>query len=345
MGIVVTELNSTNCRCYLLESGGRAAIVDPVRERLETYRSVLESKGLTLDFVVESHMHADHLMMNRATKEALGVPVLMHRASPSPLVDRHVVDGEEIALGQDSISVMFTPGHTPDSMVLRVDGAILTGDTLLIGGSGRTDFPGGCAGSQFDAVTQRLFDLPDDTVVWPAHDYKGRDKSTIGAEKRDNPRFFGQSRETYIDLMSKLGLPFPDRIQSVLQVNQSGFEANEVAFPQVQDVAKMDAIEAPALADWLRSSAPPIVLDVREPEEFTGDLGHIGGALLVPLDALAIRLPKLAGYTDRDVVMVCRAGARSATAGAILKTAGFRRAVNLTGGMLAWHASSLPVQR
>lgn len=345
MAITVTELNGTNCRSYLLENGGRATIVDPVRERLETYRAVLDQKGLTLDFVIETHMHADHLMMNRATKEALGVPVLMHRASPSPLVDRHVVDGEEITLGGETIQAFHTPGHTPDSMVLRVAGAVLTGDTLLIGGSGRTDFPGGCAGLQFDAVTQRLFDLPDDTVVWPGHDYKGRDRSSIGVEKKENPRFLGQSRESYIALMGKLGLPFPDRIQSVLQVNQSGFEADEVAFPLVQEVGKVEAIEAPALAKWLEADATPIVLDVREPEEFTGELGHIEGALLVPLDALASRLPKLAGYTDREVVLVCRAGARSATAGAILAAAGFRRALNLTGGMLAWTAAGLPVQR
>jgi len=284
-------------------------------------------------------------MLNRATKEALGARVVMHEESPSPFVDKHVKDNESLDLGGEEIKVLHTPGHTPDSVCLVTRGAVLTGDTLLIGGSGRTDFPGGDSCAQYDAVTKRLFALPDDTVVWPAHDYKGKTSSTIGAEKTSNPRFAGKTCAEYIQLMANLGLPFPDKIQQSLQVNQSGFEADEVEFPLVTDVAKLESIDAKALAKWLASPQKPIVLDVREPEEFVGELGHIEGSVLVPLDALEMRLPKLHGYADRDVVMVCRAGARSATAGAILARAGFRRAVNLEGGMLAWVAARLPVQR
>jgi glyoxylase-like metal-dependent hydrolase (beta-lactamase superfamily II)/rhodanese-related sulfurtransferase len=341
----IREINGTNCKTYLLDADGKAALVDPVRERFETYRALLADGRLELVGVLETHMHADHLMLTREMKEAFGAPFVMHRASPSPLVDRHVVDGDIVALGGDAVHVLHTPGHTPDSVCYRVPGAVLTGDTLLIGGSGRTDFPGGDAGAQYDAVTTRLFALPDDTVVWPAHDYTGKTSSTIGEEKRQNPRFAGKPRAAYVDLMGKLGLPFPDRIQQSLQVNQSGFEPNEVSFPLVTDVAKLEAVDARALAAWLASESRPVVLDVREPEEFTGELGHIEGAVLVPLDALERRLPKLHGYVERDLVMVCRAGARSATAGVILKRAGFRRVVNLDGGILAWIAAGLPVQR
>jgi glyoxylase-like metal-dependent hydrolase (beta-lactamase superfamily II)/rhodanese-related sulfurtransferase len=346
--MIITEINGTNCKSYLLESGGQAAIVDPVRERLETYRALLAERGLPLAMILETHMHADHLMLNRAAKERLGAPpIVMHTSSPSPIVDRHVRDGEELVLGGESFAVLHTPGHTPDSVSYLFDGAILTGDTLLIGGSGRTDFPGGDAGAQYDAVVGRLFELPAETVVWPAHDYKGHTSSTIGEEKAHNPRFVGRSRAEYIQLMGSLGLPFPTKIQEALQVNQSGFEPEEIAFPLVTDVAALEAIAPPALAAWLASDAPPVLLDVREPEEFTGELGHVEGALLVPLDALERRLPKLAhgGYAERDVVVICRAGARSATAGAILRRAGFRRAVNLEGVMLAWVAAGLPVQR
>jgi glyoxylase-like metal-dependent hydrolase (beta-lactamase superfamily II)/rhodanese-related sulfurtransferase len=345
MAIEVTELNGTNCKTYLLVSGRHAALVDPVRERYDTYRQVLASRELTLDMVLESHMHADHLMLNRATKQGLGVPIVMHRASPSPLVDRHVDDRDVIALGDDRITVLYTPGHTPDSVCYHLDGAVLTGDTLMIGGSGRCDFPGGDAGAQFDAVTGRLFTLPDATVVWPGHDYKGNTQSTIGEEKRTNPRFLGKSREAYIDLMSKLGLPFPEKVQQSLQVNQSGFETSDVAFPEVSDLASLDQLAARDVAAKLRGGSPPLLLDVREPEEFVGELGHVEGALLVPLDALERRLPKLAGYVDRDVIVVCRAGARSASAGAILRRAGFQHVINLQGGMLAWVEAGLPVQR
>jgi rhodanese-related sulfurtransferase len=248
-------------------------------------------------------------------------------------------------LAGSRIEVVHTPGHTPDSVAYRIAGAVLTGDTLLIGGSGRTDFPGGDAGAQYDAVTTRLFTLPDETVVWPAHDYKGHSSSTIGRERATNPRFVGSTRDRYIELMANLGLPFPEKVQQSLQVNQSGFESAEVSFPSVMAVASMAAMHARELKARLSSTDPPVLLDVREPEEFVGELGHIAGSLLVPLDALERRLPKLAGYVDRDLVVVCRAGARSATAGAILRNAGFKRVWNLEGGMIAWGRERFPVQR
>ncbi len=341
----ILELNDANCKTYALVSDGHLALVDPVRERIESYRRKLRERSLSLEFIIETHTHADHLMINRVLKESLGAPLLMHRESPNPLVDQHVSDGETLSLGSEQIEFIHTPGHTPDSMCLRVPDAILTGDTLLIDGSGRTDFPGGDAGAQYDAVTQRLFALPGDTIVWPGHDYKGQSYSTIERERSTNPRFANTTREEYIEKMGNLGLPFPDRIQEVLQVNQSGFEAAEVHFPRVTDIAEVPEVEAPALAKQLRSDRPPLVLDVREPEEYVGELGHIEGAILVPLDALEIRLPKLAGYIGREIVVVCRAGARSATGASILQHAGFPHVTNLHGGMLAWARASMPVQR
>jgi sulfur dioxygenase len=356
MSIEIEEINGTNCKTYLLIAGADAALVDPVRERYDTYRMILGARGLHLRMVLETHTHADHLMLNRAIKERLGAPFIMHRESPSPLIDHHVVDGDALLLGGEQILVMHTPGHTPDSVCYHVPagkiasaagkgGAVLTGDTLLIGGSGRTDFPGGDAGKQFDAVVGRLFALPEATVVLPAHDYKGKTISTIDAERRENPRFLGKSREAYVALMGSLGLPFPEKIQQSLQVNQSGFEAEEVGFPAVAAIAAMPELSPQALAELRQSASPPLLLDVREPEEFVGELGHIEGALLVPMDALEHRLPKLSGYVDREVVVICRAGARSASAGAILRRAGFSQVHNLSGGMLSWLAAGLPVQR
>jgi sulfur dioxygenase len=345
MTLRIEELNGTNCKSYLLVAGDDAALVDPVRERLDTYRVVLERRGVRLRLVLETHMHADHLMLNRDAKELLAATFVMHAESPSPLVDRHVSDGDVVELGGERIEVLHTPGHTPDSVCYRVAGAVLTGDTLLIGGSGRTDFPGADAGQQYDAVTRRLFTLPDETVVWPAHDYKGKTSSTIGEERRTNPRFVGRTRAEYVALMGSLGLPFPEKVQQSLQVNQSGFEAEEVSFPLVAAVAAMPQVSPEQLAAELGGQAPPLLLDVREPEEFVSELGHIQGALLVPLDALHRRLPKLAGYLGHEVVVVCRAGARSATAGALLRQAGFGHVRNLAGGMLEWNARRLPTQR
>jgi glyoxylase-like metal-dependent hydrolase (beta-lactamase superfamily II)/rhodanese-related sulfurtransferase len=344
MSLAIEELNDTNCKTYLLTAGAEAALVDPVRERLETYRLLLERRGLRLRMVLETHMHADHLMLNRAAKELLAATVVMHRASPSPLVDRHVDDGDVLALGAERIEVIHTPGHTPDSVSYRVAGAVLTGDALLIGGSGRTDFPGADAGQQYDAVVGRLFALPDDTVVWPAHDYRGKRSTTIGEEKRSNPRFVGHTRAEYVALMGSLGLPFPEKIQQSLQVNQSGFEAEEIHFPLVADVAAMPVVSPEQLLAERAGTTPPLLLDVREPEEFVGELGHITGALHIPLDVLERRLPKLAGYLGRELVVICRSGARSATAAAILRQAGFGHVRNLAGGMLAWKAQGLSTE-
>jgi len=347
MTILVEELNQTNCKTYLLTSGGEAALVDPVRERVESYRAAIVTRGLALRTILETHTHADHLMISRALKELLSpsARIVMHKESPSPLVDDHVRDGDVITIGSEQVRVLHTPGHTRDSVCYLLDGAVLTGDTLLIGGSGRTDFPGGDAGEQYDAVTARLFALHDETIVYPGHDYRGKTQSTIGEEKRHNPRFAGKSRAEYEAIMAALGLPFPDKIQQALQVNQSGFEASEVAFPAVSAVAAVAPLQPRDVSARLAGELPPVLIDVREPEEFVGDLGHIQGALLIPMDALERRLPKLAGYVDRQVVVVCRAGARSASAGAILVRAGWRNVFNLTGGMIEWVAAGLPVQR
>ena len=346
MSLRIEELNDANCKTYLVSSGTAAVLVDPVRERVERYLDALRERQLTLEAILETHTHADHLMIGHEAKQALGARVLMHRESPSPLVDEHVGDGSEIPLGRDRIEVLHTPGHTPDSVSYVCGAAVLTGDVLLIGGSGRTDFAGGDAGTSYDSVTTKLFRLPDHFVVWPGHDYKGRTSSTLGEEKRTNPRFAGKSRDEYITLMRALGLALPERTQQVLQVNQSGFEAEEIGgFPLVTDAATVPGASARDVARELGGAQPPLVIDVREPEEFVSDLGHIEGALLIPMDALVRRLPKLAGYIDRSVVVACRAGARSRSACAILRTAGFRHVRNLEGGMLAWAEAGLPVSR
>lgn len=345
--MLLKELNRGKCKTYLVaaETARVAALVDPVREHLDRYLAVLAYHGLKLAYAIETHTHADHRTACFDLQELTGTEVVMLRDAPAPRVDRHVADGDVLPLGELGLRIIATPGHTPDSMCIHVAGHVFTGDTLLIRGTGRADFAGGDAAAQYENIVHKLFALPEDTVVLPAHDYRGNSRSTIGEEKRLNPRLAGRSREEYVALMANLGLPLPDKIQEVLQPNQSALEDDALKFPtlaQLNEVRQLDPEEVRLLAS---GAEPPLVLDVREAPEYTGDLGHVPGSRLVPLRELAGRAGELAAFRDRPVIAVCRSGVRSTTAAAILTSLGFEHVSNMKGGMLAWNDRGLPVER
>jgi sulfur dioxygenase len=341
------ELNHGKCKTYLIacEETRRAALVDPVKERLERYLAILAYEGLKLAAVIDTHTHADHRTASFDLRELVGATVVMHRRAPAPHVDRHVEDGDTIPVGKVEIRVLHTPGHTPDGISLYCGDRVLTGDTLLIRGTGRSDFAGGDPGAQYDAITGKLFRLPDETLVFPAHDYRGNTSSTIGEEKRSNPRVAGRSREAYVDLMNNLGLPLPDKIQEVLQPNQTSLEDDRLRFPSLAELNKVCQRSAQEVRAELESPSPPLVLDVREPEEFNGELGHVPGSVLIPLKDLPTRAGELEPHKERPIVVVCRAGVRSATGAAILTGLGFEHVANLTGGLLDWNDQKFAVER
>jgi len=345
--MIFRELNRAKCKTYLIgsEKDRVALLVDPIREKVDRYLALLAYHGLKLDAVVDTHTHADHRTAIFDLKELTGAKVIMHRNAPAPQVNVHVDDGDKIPIGDLQLQVLHTPGHTPDGISLYIGDRVLTGDTLLIRGTGRCDFAGGDAGEQFDAITQKLFALPDETLVFPAHDYRGNTRSTIGEEKLCNPRVAARTREQYIDLMNNLGLPLPENIQEVLQPNQSAMDDDRLRFPslaELNQVRQLTPVQVQALTE---TSFGPIILDVREPEEYTGELGHIPASILIPLKDLTARAEELEEYKDKHVIVVCRAGVRSTTAAAILTGLGFEQVSNLKGGMLDWNNQSLPVER
>jgi rhodanese-related sulfurtransferase len=229
-------------------------------------------------------------------------------------------------------------------MRLHLGNRVLTGDTLLIHGTGRCDFAGGDAGEQYDSIVHKLFTLPDETLLFPAHDYRGNTHSTIGEEKRTNPRIAGRTRADYIQLMNNLGLPLPQGIQESLQPNQSAIEDDSVHFPTLVELNSVRQLTAQEVSAQLTKPQCPLVLDVREPEEFSGNLGHIPRSVLIPLKELPARAKDIDTYKDKDVIVVCRAGVRSTTAAAILTGLGFEHVSNLKGGMLDWDEQKLPVE-
>lgn len=341
------ELNRGKCKTYMLgcERTRRAAVVDPLKENTARYIAIAAYQGFRLEYAIDTHTHADHRSGTWDLAELADARVVMDRHAPAPNVDLHVSNGDVIEVGDLRVQVLFTPGHTPDGISLCVDGRVLTGDALLIGGTGRADFPGGDAGKQYDAITGLLFKLPDDTLVFPAHDYRGNRCSTIGKEKATNPRVAGHTRDEYINIMNNLGLPLPDKIQEALQANQTAIEDDTVKFPDVAQLSSVHQASVPELRDRLGGGNPPIVLDVREPEEYHDELGHIPGSRSFPLRVLPNEAGKLENLKHSEIVVVCRAGVRSSTAAAILTALGFEHVTNLKGGMLEWNDAGLPVER
>ena len=345
--MIFRELNYGKCKTYLAISEGtrKAVIIDPVRDKVERYLAVLAYHGLRLDSIIDTHTHADHRSGALELGELAGAPVAMHRFAPAPHVRIHVEDGHVLKVGDEDLRVLHTPGHTPDSISLLAPDRVFTGDVLFIHGTGRADFAGGDPGDQYDSITRKLFTLPDATLVFPAHDYRGHTRSTIAEEKRSNPRLAGKSRDDYINLMNNLGLPLPDGIQESLQPNQSDVDPGALKFPTLAQLNQVRQLSAVELRDRLASSNPPTLIDVRDDAEYRGELGHIAGARLIPLKELPERIDELTNEKGRDVVAICRVGVRSSTAAAILTGLGFERVSNLRGGMIEWNDAHLPVER
>jgi glyoxylase-like metal-dependent hydrolase (beta-lactamase superfamily II)/rhodanese-related sulfurtransferase len=341
------ELNRSATKTYLIgcEKTHRVVLIDPVFEKTDRYLALLAYYGYTLDAVIDTHTHADHHTGSWELHDLTDAPVIMHRRAPAPHVDMHMDDGDLIRVGTLSLRVLATPGHTPDSMCLHAMDRVFTGDTLFIHGTGRTDFPGGDPGQQYDSIHDKLFALPDSTLIFPGHDYRGHTQSTIDEEKQTNPRLAGRSRGEYVALMNSLNLSLPDKIQEVLQPNQTAIEDKSIQFPGLAELNSVRQLAAQEVKSQLDTPNPPLLLDVREPEEYTDELGHIAGSVLIPLKELHTRVAEIESHKTQDVIVVCRAGVRSTTGAAILTGLGFERVSNLKGGMLDWNDQLLPVER
>lgn len=199
----------------------KAVLVDSVLEQVERDLKLLNELGLTLQFCLETHVHADHITGAAQLREAAGCQSIVPALVQVACADQFIKDGDVLDVGAVPIEAIETPGHTDSHMAYRVHGThLLTGDALFIRGCGRTDFQSGDAGTLYDRVTQRLFTLPDETLVYPGHDYRGHTVSSIGEEKLWNPRFAGHSRSQFIDFMANLNLPSPQKMMEAVPANE-----------------------------------------------------------------------------------------------------------------------------
>ena len=198
----------------------QAALIDPVLEQVDRDLALVAELGVSLTWVLETHVHADHVTAAGILRERTGAKTAAS-AVGAPCVDRALKDGDVVELGDVRITALETPGHTDDGLSFTVGDHVLTGDTLLVRGCGRADFQNGSPEALYESITKVLFALPDETVVLPGHDYKGFTASTIGEEKRHNPRVAGRTKEEFAAIMNALGLPKPKKIDVAVPANRA----------------------------------------------------------------------------------------------------------------------------
>jgi len=336
---------------YLLgdSESGDAVLIDTVFEQTRRDAALLDELGLRLTCTVETHVHADHVTGAWLLKQRFGSDIALAKASGAVGANRYLVHGDQIAFGSRHLSVRATPGHTDGCLTFVLDNESMafTGDCLLIRGSGRTDFQQGDPHVLYRSVHSQIFRLPEECLLYPAHDYRGLTVTSVGEERRFNPRLGGEIGEgDFAGYMNNMNLPHPRQIDIAVPANlRCGQPENEAAVlseptwaPLTYTFAGIWELSPQALEE---AATNVQILDVREPAEFDGPLGHIRNAKLIPLGTLA----KSADVLDRGrpVVAVCRSGGRSAQAVAILQKAGFDQVANLAGGMLRWRADAHPV--
>lgn len=321
---------------YLIASrhGGEALIIDPVLEKVDRYLQLVRELDLHLVKSIETHLHADHITGSASLRDRTHCVTVMGEQTKADVVGMRVADGDAIEIEGLRLEALYTPGHTDDSYSFLMDDRVFTGDTLLIRGTGRTDFQNGDSRAQYDSIFNKLLKLPDATLVYPAHDYKGDTVSTIAEEKRYNPRLQVRSPDAYAELMGNLKLPNPKMMDVAVPANMHiGLHQNEIA-------EKGWALSADAALRVLGRPDTAFV-DLRERTERERH-GSILGALHVPYPTIQENIGRggvlhdLAHATGKTIVFYCAYGERSAMAVEAAQNAGIGTARHLSGGLDAW---------
>ena len=323
---------------YLLASrrGGEALIIDPVIEKVDRYIQLLHDLDLRLVKAVDTHLHADHITGLGALRDRTHCITVMGDRSRVDVVSMRIADGDRLQIEGMELEALYTPGHTDDSFCFRMEDRVFTGDTLLIRGTGRTDFQNGDARAQYESIFGRLLRLPEETLVYPAHDYKGDTVSTIGEERRYNPRLQVKSIDEYIELMHNLKLANPKMMDVAVPANM------KVGLHQ-DEVVRRDCALTPEQAIGMVGGPDVVLIDLRERTERERH-GVIPGSLHVPYPDLEEStapggmLHALATATGKRLLFYCAFGERSAMAVQSAQDAGLS-SCHLQGGLAAWKAA------
>lgn len=349
----IRQLNNIGCKTYLVTSGAskEAALIDPIIQGVGEYLGLLDRENLELTHVIDTHTHADHISGAATLIDKTGCDYIMHKNAPASCVTVRVTEGMEFRVADVPVKVLHTPGHTKDSITLLFPDRLMTGDTLFLdeGGAGRDDLPGGDPGEHWDSL-QKLTTLPDHLMVMPGHDYRGKQPSTLGDQKKRNPHLGHSNKDAFVKYLATLNLGPANWMTEVLKANyacsrdpKAVFIPSECSACEVQPstgAATVDAnlITAQELKAKLSSGQSKVLLDVRNEDELVGEYGKIDGVIHIPVWELSSRVNELNRYKDDEIVVICKGGARAVTGSQILKRAGFKRVFVLKGGMIAWRS-------
>ena len=335
---------------YLLaDEGSRdALLIDPVFEQARRDAALLEELGLRLKLTLETHVHADHVTGAWLLRQKLGSRIAVAAESGAEGADLYLRPQEKIQFGARYLQARPTAGHTNACLTYVLDDQSMafTGDALFIRGCGRTDFQDGDARTLYRSVRNQIFTLPDHCLIYPGHDYRGLTVTSVGEEKLYNPRLAESIGENdFVGYMTNLGLAHPKQMDVAIPANMKCGRPEKTTTldpdwaPLTYTFAGIWEVQPHWLEEHLREVQ---IVDVREPDEFNGPLGHVPGARLIPLGTLTARADELS--KAEPTVTVCRSGARSAQATVLLGKSGFEKVANLSGGMLRWRAQRYAVE-
>ena len=323
----IKQFIAGSCYSYILSSKKEALIIDPHISLKDIYDNYIKKNAFQLKFIIDTHTHADHFSLATVLKKEFRVAVIMHEKAISMVVDRRVKDGDAVTIGGENVKVVYTPGHTDDGMSILANGALFTGDVLLIGSVGRTDFQNGSPELMFDTL-QKLKMLPDETIIYPGHDYHEKKSSTMAREKLSNPFMKELNKVNFAANMRSKIIPKPFNIDNIVRVNQKG------------DAVLLKMI-SPKDAHVLTANDPNIrYLDVRSVMEFNEV--HINDSINVPIDTLMRSIDELS-RSGKSYIVLCRTGNRSPMAADMLIQSGIQSVKILDGGVIQWQKEKLPV--
>jgi sulfur dioxygenase len=312
-----------------------AALIDPVLGQEQRDTRVVRQLGMTLAWVIETHIHADHITAASVLRDKTGCQIIVPAVNAAPNADRTLQQGDIVRLGDRHLTALSTPGHTEGSMSYVLDDAtaVFTGDALMIRSCGRTDFQGGSAETLYHSVHNQLYTLPDACIVHPGHDYTGQTASSIGEEKLYNRRIALHIDEAaFVRKMSALNLPPPRQLHIAVPANkQLGATGHPITWVQRGGLGARQADVA-----WMLGAGADIRrIDVREVDEYTGPLGHVPDTELVPLATLADAA--IGWKQDQPLLIICRSGKRSERGALVLEEMGFTHVACLEGGTMAFN--------